>query len=54
MSEEEKIIKDLEKYIELINKGYCDECNELNLISGKYYNGSRNVARAIERNIRSI
>jgi len=47
MSEEE-IIKDLNKYIELINKEYCDECNELNVISGKYCNGSRNVALAIQ------
>ena len=51
---EKEIIEDLQKYVELINKEYCDECNELNVISGKYCNGSRNVARAIQRFIKPI
>lgn len=45
----EEDIKKLNKYIELvIDKGYCD-CNELNVIStGKYCDGSKNVAYAIK------
>ena len=45
----EEAKKNLKAYIELvIEKNYCD-CNELNIIScGKYADGSKNVAEAIE------
>ena len=45
----EKDIENLNKYIFLIEKDYCDECNELNVISyGKHCNGSRNTANSIK------
>lgn len=45
----EEDIKNIEKYIILVlDKGYCD-CNELNVIStGKYCDGSRNVAYSMQ------
>lgn len=49
MSNIEKDIKNIKQYINLVlDKGYCD-CNELNMIStGKYCDGSKNVAYAIK------
>lgn len=46
----EEDIKNLKTYIELvIEKNYCD-CNELNTICyGKYGDGSKNVAKSIEK-----
>ena len=52
MSNIEKDIKNIEQYINLVlDKGYCD-CNELNVIStGKYCDGSKNVAYAIKNTL---
>ena len=49
MSNIEKDIKNIEQYINLVlDKGYCD-CNELNVIStGKYCDGSKNVAYSMQ------
>ena len=49
MSDIEKDIKNIEQYINLmLDKGYCD-CNELNVIStGKYCDGSKNVAYSMQ------
>lgn len=49
MSDIEKDIKNIEQYINLVlDKGYCD-CNELNVIStGKYCDGSKNVAYSMQ------
>ena len=49
MSDLEKDIKNIEQYINLVlDKGYCD-CNELNVIStGKYCDGSKNVAYSMQ------
>lgn len=38
-------IEILEEYIELINKGYCDDCNELNCIDNFPH---KQIAQAIE------
>lgn len=38
-------IEILEKYIDLINKGYCDDCNELNCIDNFPH---KKIAQAIE------
>ena len=45
----EKYIKNIKQYINLVlDKGYCD-CNELNVIStGKYCDGSKNVAYSMQ------
>ena len=45
----EKDIKNIKQYINLVlDKGYCD-CNELNVIStGKYCDGSKNVAYSMQ------
>lgn len=45
----EKDIRNIKQYINLVlNKGYCD-CNELNVIStGKYCDGSKNVAYSMQ------
>lgn len=44
----EEDIKNVKKYIELvINKNYCD-CNELNVISGRHCDGSKNVAYSMQ------
>ena len=45
---EDEMIWDLEKYVSLMEAEYCDECNELNVISGKFCNGSRNVGLAVK------
>lgn len=45
MKEDIKILKD---YIKLINKGYCDECNELCNIYGAPSYPSRAISQAIE------
>ena len=45
---EDEMIWDLEKYVSLMEAEYCDDCNELNVISGKFCNGSRNVGLAIK------
>lgn len=44
----DKDIKNIKKYINLVlDKGYC-ECNELNVIStGRYCDGSKNVAQSM-------
>ena len=49
MSNIEKDIKNIKQYINLVlDKGYCD-CNELNMIStGKYCDGSKNVAYSMQ------
>ena len=49
MSDIKKDIKNIEQYINLVlDKGYCD-CNELNVIStGKYCDGSKNVAYSMQ------
>ena len=49
MSDIEEDIKNIEQYINLVlDKGYCD-CNELNVIStGKYCDGSKNVAYSMQ------
>lgn len=49
MSDIEEDVKNIEKYINLVlDKGYCD-CNELNVIStGKYCDGSKNVAYSMQ------
>ena len=49
MSDIEEDIKNIEQYIILVlDKGYCD-CNELNVIStGKYCDGSKNVAYSMQ------
>ena len=49
MSGIKKDIKNIEQYINLVlDKGYC-ECNELNVIStGKYCDGSKNVAYSMQ------
>lgn len=49
MSNIKKDIKNIEQYINLVlDKGYCD-CNELNVIStGKYCDGSKNVAYSMQ------
>lgn len=49
MNNIEKDIKNIEQYINLVlDKGYCD-CNELNVIStGKYCDGSKNVAYSMQ------
>ena len=45
----DKDIKNIKQYINLVlDKGYCD-CNELNVIStGKYCDGSKNVAYSMQ------
>ena len=45
----EKDIRNIKQYINLVlDKGYCD-CNELNVIStGKYCDGSKNVAYSMK------
>ena len=45
----EKDIRNIKQYINLVlDKGYCD-CNELNVIStGKYCDGSKNVAYSMQ------
>lgn len=45
----EEDIKNIKQYINLVlNKGYCD-CNELNVIStGRYCDGSKNVACSMQ------
>lgn len=49
MNDIEKDIKNIKRYINLVlDKGYCD-CNELNMIStGKYCDGSKNVAYSMQ------
>lgn len=45
----ENDIENIKKYIDLVlNRGYCD-CNELNVIStGRYCDGSKNVAYSMQ------
>jgi hypothetical protein len=45
-------IKILEEYIKLINKGYCDDCNELCSVNNSAF-PSRDIAQAIESLIKS-
>ena len=49
MSNIEKDIKNIKQYINLVlDEGYCD-CNELNMIStGRYCDGSKNVAYSMQ------
>lgn len=49
MSSIEKDIKNIKQYINLVlDEGYCD-CNELNMIStGRYCDGSKNVAYSMQ------
>ncbi len=49
MSSIEKDIKNIKQYINLVlDEGYCD-CNELNVIStGRYCDGSKNVAYSMQ------
>lgn len=45
---EQLVIDNLNKYIELIDKNYCMDCNELNTITGDSWNGSYNVKTCIQ------
>lgn len=47
-------IKILEDYIKLINKGYCDDCNELCNIYGTPAFPSRAISKAIENLIKGF